>query len=317
METKIKKIIILEGGLNEEHKVSLYSSNEVKKIFIKKNINYKIIKVNPLNFYKIVKKYNNTICFNALHGSFGEDGQIQKILRDNKIKFTHSGINSSKLCFNKSLTKKIISKNNILTPKFVEIKVSKLDEKVLKNLKLKFKKFIIKPNKSGSSFGIFIIKSYKDLNNFLKKINKFKKDLSNHDNIIIEQFISGRELTVSTIKLDGKINSLAVTEIKPKNNFFDYQAKYSKGFSKHILPAKIKNSTYKKCLDIAKKCHKILRCNSIARTDMILSNKDNKIYFLETNTQPGLTPISLLPEQAKFKKISFDKIVDIILKSLI
>ncbi len=317
METKIKKILILEGGYNEEHNVSLQSSNEVKKIFNKKNISYKTLKVNPKNFFKVIKRYSNFICFNALHGPFGEDGQIQKILRDNKIKFTHSGINSSKLCFDKSLTKKLVYKNRILTPKYIEIKISKLDEALLKKIKIKFNKFIIKPNKSGSSFGIFIIKNNNELNNFIKKINKFKKDLLNHENIIIEEFISGRELTVSTMKFKDKINPLAVTEIKPKNIFFDYQAKYSKGFSDHILPARIKKIHYKKCLDIAKKCHKILGCNSIARTDLILSKKNNKIYFLETNTQPGLTPISLLPEQAKFKKISFEKIVYIILKSLI
>ena len=204
-----------------------------------------------------------------------------------------------------------------MTPKFVEIKISKLDKFILKKIKIKFNKFIIKPNKSGSSFGIFIIKKNNDLYNFLNNIDKFKKELFNHESVIIEEFISGKELTVSTIKYKGIINSLAVTEIKPKNNFFDYQAKYSKGFSKHILPARINKTHYKKCLEIAKKCHKILGCNTIARTDMILSNKNNKIYFLETNTQPGLTPLSLLPEQARYKKITFEKIVDIILKNLI
>ncbi len=176
--------------------------------------------------------------------------------------------------------------------------------------------FVIKPANSGSSFGIKIIKNRTDLNNFISTIVEFKRKLKFHENILIEQFISGKELTVSTLKFTKKIEALGVTEIKSKNNFFDYQAKYSKGFSKHILPAKISKNNYRQCLNLATKCHKILKCKSIARTDFILDTKRNKIYFLETNTQPGLTSLSLFPEQAKYNKISFENIVLGILKKI-
>ncbi len=305
----------MEGGLNEEHEVSLSSSKAVKKALNNLKLNYKALRVNPKNFEKKILKYKNYICFNALHGPFGEDGQVQKILKKNKIKFTHSNLKSSKNSFNKILTKKIISKKNILTPKNqILLKKDLKYEKILETKKI-FKKFVIKPVSSGSSHCTKIIKNNKDLKQFINNLEEFKKKASSHKEFLIEEFISGKELTVSTINFANRIEALAVTEIKTQNNFFDYQAKYSKGYSKHIIPAKISKKNYNKCLKLAILCHKVLECNSIARSDFILHSKTKKIYFLETNTQPGLTSISLLPEQANFKKISFEKLVMHILKN--
>ena len=121
---------------------------------------------------------------------------------------------------------------------------------------------------------------------------------------------------LNSSKLEKKIYALAVTEIKSKNNFFDYKAKYSKGYAKHILPAKLNKINYAKCLKFATKAHKLLGCNSLARTDFIFDTKKNKIFFLETNTQPGLTPISLLPEQANYKGLPFEEIIFILIKNL-
>ena len=312
-----KKILILEGGYNEEHQVSLKSSKEIQKIFKKNKIKFITLKVKPKNFSKQISKYKNGyICFNALHGPFGEDGEIQKILKKNKIPFTHSNIKSSKVCFDKSKAKKIIIKNKILTPRYFILRTDQLNETNLINIKKIFKKFIIKPNRSGSSFGIKIIKNTLEFQKVLNEIKLFKKKLSNHTEVMIEEFISGKELTVSTVKFSKDVKALAVTEIKSNNIFFDYQAKYSKGYSKHILPANLNNENYIKCLKIAIKCHQSLGCNSIARTDFIYNSNKNKIYFLETNTQPGLTPISLLPEQAKYKSLSFSTIIISMLKNL-
>ena len=303
-----KKILILEGGFNEEHEVSLKSSISIQKVLKKLNLKYKTLTVDPENFEKKILKYKEYICFNALHGTFGEDGKIQRILKKNNIRFTHSDYKSSKNSFDKISTKKIISKKNILTPKYSILNKKELNVKKLINLKKIYKKFVIKPINSGSSYGIQIIKNNSDLKKFNKKIETYKKKLL-HNKILVEEFISGKELTVSTINFSRKIEALAVTEIKTKNIFFDYQAKYTKGYSRHILPAKISNQNYIKCLNLAKKIHKLLECKSIARSDFIINIKTNKIYFLEVNTQPGLTSISLLPEQAKFKNLSFESIV--------
>jgi D-alanine-D-alanine ligase len=311
-----KKILILEGGNNEEHDVSLVTSREIQKILNQNKLKFKTLKVNPKNFHKKIINYKNFVCINALHGPFGEDGQIQKILKKNKIPFSHSNIKSSNLCFNKSASKKEIIKNKLMSPKYYLLNINDLNEKKLITIKSKLKKFVIKPNRSGSSFGIKIIKNQKEFDNLISNIEEFKKELNNHKEILIEEYISGKELTVSTIKLDKKIHALAVTEIKSKNNFFDYKAKYSKGYAKHILPAKLNKINYAKCLKFATKAHKLLGCNSLARTDFIFDTKKNKIFFLETNTQPGLTPISLLPEQANYKGLPFSEIIFILIKNL-
>jgi len=311
-----KKILILEGGNNEEHDVSLVTSREIQKILNQNKLKFKILRVNPKNFHKKIINYKNFVCINALHGPFGEDGQIQKILKKNKIPFSHSNIKSSNLCFNKSASKKEIIKNKLMSPKYYLLNINDLNEKKLITIKSKLKKFVIKPNRSGSSFGIKIIKNQKEFDILISNLEEFKKELNNHKEILIEEYISGKELTVSTIKLDKKIHALAVTEIKSKNNFFDYKAKYSKGYAKHILPAKLNKINYAKCLKFATKAHKLLGCNSLARTDFIFDTKKNKIFFLETNTQPGLTPISLLPEQANYKGLSFSEIIFILIKNL-
>ncbi len=311
-----KKILILEGGNNEEHDVSLVTSREIQKILNQNKLKFKILRVNPKNFHKKIINYKNFVCINALHGPFGEDGQTQKILKKNKIPFSHSNIKSSNLCFNKSASKKEIIKNKLISPKYYLLNINDLNEKKLITIKSKLKKFVIKPNRSGSSFGIKIIKNQKEFDILISNLEEFKRKLNNHKEILIEEYISGKELTVSTIKLDKKIHALAVTEIKSKNNFFDYKAKYSKGYAKHILPAKLNKINYAKCLKFATKAHKLLGCNSIARTDFIFDTKKNKIFFLETNTQPGLTPISLLPEQANYKGFSFSEIIFILIKNL-
>ena len=311
-----KKILILEGGNNEEHDVSLVTSREIQKILNQNKLKFKTLRVNPKNFHKKIINYKNFVCINALHGPFGEDGQIQKILKKNKIPFSHSNIKSSNLCFNKSASKREIIKNKLMSPKFYLLNINDLNEKKLITIKSKLKKFVIKPNRSGSSFGIKIIKNQKEFDILISNLEEFKRKLNNHKEILIEEYISGRELTVSTIKFDKKIHALAVTEIKSKNNFFDYKAKYSKGYAKHILPAKLNKINYAKCLKFATKAHKLLGCNSLARTDFIFDTKKNKIFFLETNTQPGLTPISLLPEQANYKGLPFEEIIFILIKNL-
>ena len=311
-----KKILILEGGNNEEHDVSLVTSREIQKILNQNKLKFKILRVNPKNFHKKIINYKNFVCINALHGPFGEDGQTQKILKKNKIPFSHSNIKSSNLCFNKSASKKEIIKNKLMSPKYYLLNINDLNEKKLITIKSKLKKFVIKPNRSGSSFGIKIIKNQKEFDILISNLEEFKRKLNNHKEILIEEYISGRELTVSTIKMEKEIHALAVTEIKSKNNFFDYKAKYSKGYAKHILPAKLNKINYAKCLKFATKAHKLLGCNSLARTDFIFDTKKNKIFFLETNTQPGLTPISLLPEQANYKGLSFSEIIFILIKNL-
>jgi len=306
----LKKVLVLEGGYNEEHEISLRTAKEIKKILKKLHIDFKSLLVNPETFNKDIKNFsNNYICLNALHGPFGEDGKIQKILKKNNFKMTHSGILSSKNCFNKIKSKEIIRKLNIPTPNYIEVKTKDLNIPLLKDIKKKLNKFVLKPNKSGSSFGIQIVKNDKQFRDFLNQFEDYKKIINNHETLIFEKYIYGKELTVSVLNQKNKIFSLDVTEIITNNKYFDYKAKYTKGFAKHILPAKISKKNYKKCLKYALQAHHALKCNSLSRSDFLYSVIENKIYYLETNTQPGLTKLSLVPEQAKFNNISFEKII--------
>ena len=272
------------------------------------NIPFESILVNPKTFEKDIKKFNNDyICFNALHGTFGEDGKIQKILDNLSFRYTHSNALTSKIAFNKDLTKKNISDLNILTPTHRTINFTEITQKKLSNLFSDFGAFVIKPVSSGSSFGVKIIKREKDIKSFLAdKINNAKL-YKNHTKLLIEKFVEGRELTVSVIEKKNESLAIAVTEIKSKNIFFDYQSKYEVGFSKHILPANISSKAYKKCLDNAKLVHDKVLCRGLSRSDFIIEN-DN-VYFLEINTQPGLTKISLVPEQLKYLNITFDDMI--------
>ncbi len=306
----MKKILILQGGFNEEHKVSLNTAKQISKALKKLKIYFRTLTVNPKTFKKDIMKFStNYICFNALHGTFGEDGQIQKILKNKKFLFTHSGQLSSAKCFNKLKSKKIINKFNITTPSFEIIKCKHINPKYLKIINKKFSKFVIKPVSSGSSYGLTIVKSKRDLKNFCNKINKFKNNFKNNEQFIIEEFISGKELTVSVLEKKALPQPLEVTEIVSLNKTYDYQAKYSKGFSKHYIPARITKKNYMKCKNLALKIHKIFKCKTLSRVDFILSQKQNKIYFLEINSQPGMTKLSLLPEQANYQKIKFENII--------
>ena len=210
----MKKVLILQGGYNEEHKVSLNTSKEIAKALKKLKINFKILSVNPVTFAKDILKFSNDhICFNALHGPFGEDGKIQKILRKNKFRVTHSNQTSSKNCFDKIKSKKIVNKFNISTAKYNVVKIGEINEKYLRRIKLKYGQFILKPANSGSSNGLVVIKSNKDLINFFNKLNKFINNFNQNEKFLVEKYISGKELTVSILKMESAFQALEVTEI--------------------------------------------------------------------------------------------------------
>tara|TARA_Y100001970_G_scaffold236614_1_gene296507 strand:- start:11214 stop:12155 length:942 start_codon:yes stop_codon:yes gene_type:complete len=304
------KVLILQGGYNEEHKVSLNTAKQIGRALKKLKIDFKNFIVNPNTFEKDILKYSNKfICFNALHGPFGEDGAIQKILKKNKFRFTHSNQISSKNCFDKVKSKKIVNKFKIKTPIFEIVNCNAINSSFLLSIKKKYSKFVLKPVSSGSSYGLKIIKSKKDLNIFLNELSVYKKNFNPKEKFLIEKFIHGIELTVSVLEKNSKPKSLAVTEIVSFNSTYDYQAKYSKGYSKHFIPARISEKHYKKCLNLALKIHKIFKCNTLSRIDFIFDKKQEQIYFLEINSQPGMTKLSLLPEQAYFQHIDFENII--------
>ena len=302
------KILILEGGFNEEHEVSLATAKEIKKSLFNQNIEFKSLLVSPKNFEeKILNFSKEYICINALHGPFGEDGQIQKILENLSFKFSHSSSKASRLGFNKELSKKILKGTEVLMLDHEVVETKLINKEKLIEIYLKLGSFVLKPVSSGSSFGVKIFKNIDEINFFSNNLKKNLSIYKKHKDLLFEKYIQGRELTVAVIEKNKKSVSVEVTEIISDMEFFNYKAKYSPNIAKHILPAKIPIEAYETCKTYAKIAHDTINCRGLSRSDFIYYN--NKIYFIEINTQPGLTSLSLLPEQLKFKKTSFDQMI--------
>ena len=295
-----KKILILGGGISKERKISLDTARQVKNS-LKKNYNVLQVDFNE-DFEKKLKLFKPDIVFNALHGRFGEDGYAQTVLEYNKVKYTHSGVLSSALAMNKEISKKIFIKNKILTPKYI---IFKYNLKNIDNLKITIKKklkypVVIKPINEGSSVDVYI-SDERNLKKNLIKMNKYKE-------ILIEEYIGGREIQVAI--LGNK--KLGVIELKPRRKFYDYKAKYhSSSKTEHIIPVNLTKKNINKVLNIAYKAHRILKCRGVTRSDFKF--QDNKFYLLELNTQPGMTKLSLVPEIAAYRGISFLSLLEWIL----
>ncbi len=295
-----KKILILGGGISKERKISLETARQVKNS-LKKNYNVLQVDFNE-DFEKKLKLFKPDIVFNALHGRFGEDGYAQTVLEYNKVKYTHSGVLSSALAMDKEISKKIFIKNKILTPKFI---IFNYNLKNINNLKTTIKKklkypVVIKPINEGSSVDVYISNERKLKKNLIK-MNKYKE-------ILIEEYIGGREIQVAI--LGNK--KLGVIELKPKRKFYDYKAKYhSSSKTEHIIPVNLTKKNINKVLNIAYKAHRILKCRGVTRSDFKFQN--NKFYLLELNTQPGMTKLSLVPEIAAYRGISFLSLLEWIL----
>ena len=284
IDKKIKshKIIVVAGGWSDEREISLLSGKNVYNCLKSNKYNVKFFNLKKNNIQKILQ-LKPDIIFNSLHGEYGEDGGLNSLAQRNKINISHSGAITSALCFNKRLLKKYLKKElNILSPNEI-VEKNQIEYPV-----------ILKPNWGGSSKGICYLNNTKEL----------KKKINNTQNLI-EEIVYGKELTVTVIENNKKIQALGVTEIEFSNKHYDYIAKYTKNKSFHFLPARISKLQYKFLMEISKEIFRVCNCKGIARIDFIMCNKNERIYFLEMNTHPGLTKLSLAPEQADFQNISY------------
>ena len=288
------RVTVLYGGFSSEREVSLVSGRQVSSALREMNYNVTLIDI-PRNIEKMIdllQKSKPDVVFNALHGKFGEDGCIQGILDMMSIPYTNSGRIASSIAMNKIFSKKIFSSVGLPVAKDHLLSLSDLQQKDPFS-----RPYIIKPFDEGSSVGVFIIHKDFDissLNNFFPKETKY---------LMAEEYIPGRELTVAV--LGDK--SLAVTEIETISDFYNYNAKYSTHGSSHILPANLDKNIYDDLLDISLLAHQAISCRGVSRVDIRLDGKAP--YILEINTQPGLTPTSLVPEQAKYSGISFNNLI--------
>ncbi len=299
----MKRILILAGGYSNEREISLKTAKSVYAELNKiKKYNIKIIDPDGL-FIKNLRKFKPNIVLNLLHGRYGEDGYIQAILESERVKYTHSGVLSSSLAIDKDISKKIYIKNKITTPKYFKYAFRKKINKKIFLEKLKKIGFpvVIKPLNEGSSVNVNIC----NRNNIFKKLDK----LQDYGEILVEKYIPGREIQVAILM--GKV--LGAIELVPRREFYDYEAKYNpKAKTDHLIPVNITKKQYNEVTNIALKAHKLLKCRGVTRSDFRFHNK--KFYLLETNTQPGMTSLSLVPEIANFNNITFKNLIEKILR---
>ena len=298
------KIGLLYGGISNEKEISISSAESIYKSLYKKNDIHRIEFTGDYSLLlHIIKENKIDVILNSLHGGDGEDGKIQRFFEDNNIKYTGSDSLSSEIAMDKNLTKKKCCENRIPTPNWIFC-----NSKNMIDYKLIFKKFnsscVVKPSNEGSSIGMYIIDL--DESDSLENLKEaISKTFEISSQIIIEQFIKGKELTASIL---GE-NVLPIIEIVPKNNLYDYASKYIKGMTNYIVPAKINSDIEKEVCTYAMQIHKIVGCRHYSRVDFRLDD-NGKLYVLEINTLPGMTSTSLFPKAAEKVDISYSELIE-------
>lgn len=299
------RIGVLMGGPSSEREISLKSGNAILEALRRQNLDAVAIEIkndNPEETAALIKSFSIDCAFIALHGRFGEDGQIQSILEGLKLRYTSSGVKSSSLAMDKVSAKKIFRENGLPVPAEAVIERAAYSRNKKVDAGFSFP-WVIKPAAHGSSIGLSI--AYKEAD----VAAAIEKALALDDRVLVEEFIKGRELTVGI--LENK--PLSVIEIIPKDGIFDYQAKYNKGLTEYIVPAELDEAIACRAQKIAWEAHRLLGCSGCSRVDIILDKKNNP-YILEVNTIPGFTATSLLPKAAKHAGIDFDQLCVKLLK---
>lgn len=297
-------VAVLMGGWSNERPVSLMSGNGVANALEK--VGYKVSRVDmDRNVAQVLAALRPDVVFNALHGVPGEDGSVQGMLDLMGFKYTHSGMITSVIAIDKELTKQRLVPEGIPMPKGTIVESESLY--VADPLP---RPYVLKPINEGSSVGVAIVKADSNYGNPISR--DAKGPWQEFDTLLAEPFIKGRELTVAVL---GN-RALAVTELKPKSGFYDFDAKYTDGLTEHICPAEIPADVEVFMLETALKAHRLLGCKGASRTDYRWDDELglDGIFVLETNTQPGMTALSLVPEQARHVGISYEQLVDMIVK---
>ncbi len=301
---KNSKIAVLCGGMSSEAEISRRSGkgcfDALQRLGYK---NAELVEVDE-NIAQKLQEGKYDYAYNVLHGKYGEDGCIQGVLEILKIPYTGCGVMSSAICMNKEYTKRILATCSDI-PLAKSAFVRKGEDVMEKTKDLKFPVFT-KPVSEGSSFGMTKVNSRDELKAAYDEAVKY------NDDVLIEEFIEGAFVTVGVLEQDGKNFATEILEIRPKNEWYDFEAKYTPGMSEFILPAELDAELTQKVKDIAVKSHETAGCRGVSRVDFMIS-KDGIPYVIEINTSPGMTATSDLPAQSKVMGISYDNLVQIIL----
>ena len=297
------KVAVLMGGWSAEREVSLTSGAGIAAAC--ERLGHEVARVDmDRNVAQVIAAIQPDVVFNALHGTPGEDGSVQGMLDLMGVQYTHSGQTTSVISIDKVLTKLYLTPHGIRMPGGHIVK----SESVFLGDPLP-RPYVLKPVNEGSSVGVAIVTA---LGNYGSPIGRdVAGPWQDFDELLAEPFIRGRELTTAVL---GD-RALAVTELRPKSGFYDYEAKYTDGMTEHICPANIPGDIEQACLDMALKAHRVLGCKGTSRSDFRWDDEKGVegLFLLEVNTQPGMTPLSLVPEQAKYLGMSYDQLVQTIL----
>ena len=289
------------GGWGSEREVSLTSGkgvadalrqrgwSNVTELDMDRNVAARLTELKP------------DVVFNALHGTPGEDGTVQGMMDLMGLKYTHSGLETSVIAIDKELTKMVLVPGGIRMPAGTIVSSESLHQQDPLQ-----RPYVVKPVNEGSSVGVAIVTENGNYGNPIGRDVPGPWD--EFDELLAEPFIKGRELTVAV--LSGE--ALAVTELKPKSGFYDYASKYTDGLTVHICPAEVPDDIAAAMMDMAARAHTLLGCKGASRSDFRWDDEQGEagIYLLEVNTQPGMTPLSLVPEQAKSRGIPYGELVE-------
>ena len=294
-------IVVLMGGWSSEREVSLTSGNGIVAALKERGF----ANVTPVdmdrNVAQVLAGVRPDLVFNALHGTPGEDGTVQGMLDLMQIPYTHSGLETSVIAIDKELTKMVLVPHGIRMPKGKIVQSKSLYEG-----DPMARPYVLKPVNEGSSVGVAIVT---DGGNYGHPISARAEGPWLHfEKLLAEPFIKGRELTVAVIGDEA----LCVTELKPVQGFYDYDAKYTDGLTEHVCPAEVPANVAREMMDMALAAHRLLGCKGASRSDFRWDDSQGEagVYLLEVNTQPGMTPLSLVPEQAKQRGISYGELVE-------
>ena len=294
-------VVVLMGGWSSEREVSLTSGrgvafalrergwSNVTELDMDRNVAARLAELKP------------DVVFNALHGTPGEDGTVQGMLELMGIPYTHSGVTTSAIAIDKELTKAVLVPGGIRMPagKVVASETLYQADPIARP-------YVLKPVNEGSSVGVAIVTAEGNYGNPIGR--DVEGPWKHFDHLLAEPFIKGRELTVAVLGDEA----LAVTELKPKAGFYDFDAKYTDGMTEHVCPAQVPYDVASSMMGMALKAHRLLGCRGASRSDFRWDDEqgDAGVYLLEVNTQPGMTPLSLVPEQAKYRGISYAELVE-------
>lgn len=304
-----KKIAVVMGGPSAEREISLVTGNAIAAALEEKGHAVVRIDLEPKKITEQLAQSGADIVFNAVHGLYGEDGRLQSVLEMLGMPYTGSGVLASALAMDKVASKRIFQAAGISTPN--SLIFTRAEEKEAEAII--FTKFslpvVVKPASQGSSIGVEVVKEREHL------IKAMENAFTYSNEVLVEEFISGEELTVAMMEINGEVHAFPVINIRPRSGAYDFKSKYTKGETEYLVPAPLPEATTKHVQKLAIAAYKVLGCKGVARADVMLDNQGQG-YVLEVNTVPGMTATSLVPKAAAAENICFQNLCEMMLASV-